>query len=295
MAKVSSEKKADRFGFIDEYGSELGVRYLCDWLGVSPQGFYKWRNRTECTRIKENRSLAIQIEKIYRANDGNYGSPRIYAALRAQGLQVNHKRVERIMRDCGLVGKAAKLFRRHTPPEKKFLKCPNLKLGMPEPSGINQQWVGDITYLQVNGEWQYLAVVMDLYSRRILGWSLGCDRRATLTRSALLKALSHREVEDGLIFHTDRGIEYGANLIQDELARAGIKSSMNRPKSITDNIHIESFFRTLKTECYHGISFKNESELRIALSYYLDSYYNKKRIHTSIGDMAPVQYERMAA
>jgi len=295
VAKVSSENKADRFGFIDQYGSELGVRYLCEWLDVSPQGFYKWRNRTESKRIKENRSLAFKIEKIYQDNDGNYGSPRIHAALRAQGIQVNHKRVERIMRDCGLVGKAAKLYRRHAVPERKFLKYPNLKLDMAEPTSINQQWVGDITYLQVNGQWQYLAVVMDLFSRRILGWSLGRDRRATLTRSALVKALSHRKVEDGLIFHTDRGIEYGANLIQDELARAGIKSSMNRPKSITDNIHIESFFRTLKTECYHGLTFKNESDLRIALSYYLDNYYNSNRIHTSIENMAPVQYERMAA
>lgn len=295
MARISSETKAERFEFINNNGSELGVRYLCSWLDVSFQGFYKWRNRTESKRIKANRELACEIEEIYKEHDENYGSPRIYAALRSRGKQVNHKRVERIMRDSGLVGKAAKLYRRKAAPERQFLKLPNLKLNMPEPTKINQQWVGDITYLQVNGEWRYLAVVMDLYSRRILGWSLGANRKATLTRAALLKALSHRKVEDGLIFHTDRGAEYGANLIQDELARAGIKSSMNRPESITDNIHVESFFRTLKTECYHGLSFKNESDLRVALSYYLDTYYNVNRIHTSIGNIAPEQFERMAA
>jgi len=295
VAKVSSGTKAERFGFIELHGSELGVRYLCDWLDVSHQGFYKWQKRTESNRTKENRILASKIEKIFIDNDGNYGSPRVYAALRAQGIQVNHKRVERIMRDSGLVGKAAKLYRRHAPPEREYLKYPNLRLNMPAPSKVNEQWVGDVTYLHVNGQWKYLAVVMDLYSRRILGWSLGTNRQATLTRRALLKALSHRKVEEGLIFHTDRGVEYGANLIQDELAKAGIESSMNRPKSITDNIHMESFFRSLKTECYHGLSFKNESELRIALSYYLDIYYNTSRIHTSIGNMAPVQFERMAA
>ena len=295
MAKVSSETKADRFGFIDQHGSELGVRYLCDWLDVSPQGYYKWIKRTESKRVKDNRILATKIEKIYIENDGNYGSPRVYAALRADGVQVNHKRVERIMRDSGLVGKAAKLYRRHAAPERKFLKYPNLKLNIPAPTKINQQWVGDVTYLQVKGQWLYLAVVMDLYSRRILGWALGQNRKATLTRSALLKALSHRKIKDGMIFHTDRGIEYGANIFQDELARAGIKSSMNRPDAITDNIHIESFFRSLKTECYHGLSFKSESELRIALSYYLDSYYNACRIHTSIENMAPVQFEKMVA
>lgn len=294
MAKVSSGTKAERFGFIDQYGSELGVRYLCSWLDVSPQGYYQWRDRSESKRVQENRQLAVKIKAIYNENDGNYGSPRICAELRRQGIYVNHKRVERIMRELGLVGKAAKLYRRHTAPERQFLKRPNLRLNMPVPTKVNEQWVGDVTYLKANGEWRYLAVVMDLYSRRILGWSLGANRRATLTRAALLKALSRRRVKKGLIFHTDRGIEYGANLFQDELASAGIKSSMNRPDSITDNIHMESFFRTLKTECYHGISFNNEHELRSALSYYLD-YYNTKRIHTSINNMAPVEYEKMAA
>jgi putative transposase len=182
--------------------------------------------------------LAGRIEKIFNDNHGNYGSPRVYEALRASGEKVNHKRVERIMRDSGLVGEAARLYRRKALPERLCIKKPNLKLKMPAPIGINQQWVGDITYLRVNNEWRYLAVVMDLYSRRIIDWSLGCYKSAELTRSAIVKALSHRKVEEGLIFHTDRGPEYGAYLIQDELTRAGIRPSMNRPKSITDNIHI---------------------------------------------------------
>lgn len=148
MARVSSETKAERFQFIENHGSELGVRYLCSWLDVSFQGFYKWRKRSESNRTKENRKLAAKIEKIYKDNDGNYGSPRVYAALRAQGIKVNLKRVERIMRDTGLVGKAAKLYRRHAAPEREFLKYPNLKLNMPEPSEINEQWAGDITYLR---------------------------------------------------------------------------------------------------------------------------------------------------
>lgn len=295
MARVSSETKAERFEFVKNHCAEFGVRYLCLWMDVSFQGFYKWRNRQESDRTKKNRELAYNIEKIFTDNDGNYGSPRVYRALREEGIEVNHKRVERIMRDSGLVGKSAKLYRRKAPPERAYLKYPNLKLNKPAPTDVNQQWAGDITYLRVAGEWRYLAVVMDLYSRRIIGWSLGRYKSAELTRSALLKALSHRYVKDGLIFHTDRGSEYGAYLIQDELAKAGIKSSMNRPDSIIDNIHVESFFRTLKTECYHGLSFENESALRIALSYYLDSYYNKRRIHTSIGFQSPEHYENKVA
>ncbi len=134
-----------------------------------------------------------------------------------------------------------------------------------------------------------------LYSRRIIGWSLGSDKSAELTRSALWKALNHRQVKEGLIFHSDRGSEYGAYLIQDKLTKTGIKSSMSRPKSVTDNIHVESFFRILKTECYHRLKYKNEHELRMALSYYLDNYYNMQIIHTSIGFNNSVQFEKMAA
>jgi len=295
VARVSSGTKAERFEFIKNHGSALGVRYLCNWLEVSFQGFYKWKKRPESKRVKENRILACRVEEIFFEHDGNYGCPRIYNQLREEGCTANHKRIARIMKNSGLVGKAAKIYRRKALPERFYLKHPNLKLDMPQPSNINQQWAGDITYLKVGGEWRYLAVVMDLYSRRIIGWDLGRYKNAELTRSALKKALSHRKVEDGLIFHTDRGSEYGAYLIQDELTKAGIKSSMNRPDSLTDNIHVESFFRTLKTECYHGLSFKNENDLRVALSYYLDSYYNEKRSHTSLEFTAPTQYEKMAA
>lgn len=295
MARVSERSRRERFQFVKENGDILGIRYLCDLLEVSFQGFYKWRDRSEPKRISENRELAAKIERIYLANDGNYGSPRVHAKLREDGELVNHKRVERLMRDAGLVGKAAKLYRRKAVAGRFFMKYPNLRLDLGVPTEINQQWAGDITYLKVAGEWRYLAIVMDLYSRRIIGWSLGCYKNAELTRSALLKALSHRKVKKGLIFHTDRGQEYGAHLIQDELSKVKIASSMSRPDSLTDNIQVESFFRTLKTECYHGVSYENEHELRMALSYYLDNYYNERRIHTSIGFKAPVQYEKQAA
>ncbi len=294
MARVPGGAKKERFRFIKEYCSIFGVGYLCKRLNVSPSGFYKWRDRPESSRAKANRELSGKIEKVFSDNHGNYGSPRVYQALRASGEEVNHKGVERIMRDTGLVGKAGRLYRRKPVPERAFLKNPNLRFNQPAPTSINQQWVADITYLKVSGERRYLAVVMDLFSRRILGWSLGRQKSAELTLSALVKALSHRKVENGLVFHTDRGSEYGANLIQDELVKMGMKSSMNRPESITDNIHMESFFQSMKTECYHGVSFENEDDLRFALSYYLDCYYNTMRIHTSIDNTNPVTYEELA-
>lgn len=295
MAGVSSGSKTERFGFIDRFGSELGVRYLCDWLDVSYSGFYKWRKRGETARDRENRELAKKIEDIFFANHTNYGSPRVTMALHDRGIEVNHKRVERIMRESGLVGKAGRIYRRKALPEKLYTKMPNLKKDMPPPKTVDTQWVGDLTYLKVGSQWRYLAIVMDLYSRRVLGWALGENKTAELTRSALRQALRHRTVKAGLIFHTDRGSEYGAYLIQDELKRFGIRSSMNRPRYVTDNAHMESFFQSMKTECIYGSSFDSESQLRKTLSWYLDEYYNQQRIHTSIGGTNPLNYERIAA
>ena len=295
MATVSSGSKAERFRFIDNYGSELGVRYLCDWLEVSSAGYYKWKKRAVSERDKYNLRLSDKIVNIFEKNDGNYGSPRVYRALRKAGIQVNHKRVERIMQEMGLVGKAAKIYRRKAPPDKFYTKLPNLKKDLPKPSAPNQQWVGDLTYLKVSGKFQYLAVVMDLYSRRIVGWSLSEYKSSEVTRESLRRALKYRRVQPDLIFHTDRGSEYGAYIVQKELEDAKIHSSMNRPGYITDNAHMESFFRSLKTECIKGVKFDSVSDLRMVLSDYIDVYYNKKRLHSGIGYLAPCKYERRAA
>lgn len=295
MARVSNGSKAEKFGFIDNFGAELGVRYLCDWLKVSPAGFYKWRGREDSQRVKEDRQLSQQIERIFIANKTNYGSPRVHAVLRAKGICVGRKRVERLMRDMGLAGKAGRIYRRKALTEKFHMKMPNLKKDLPAPTTTDQQWVGDITYIKVANQWRYLAVVMDLFSRRILGWSLGNYKNAELTRSALRKALRHRTIKPGLLFHTDRGSEYGAYLLQNELKRVGIQSSMNRPKHVTDNAHMESFFQSMKTECIREFSYKTESELRVTLHWYLNDYYNRYRLHSSIGYTSPINYEKMAA
>lgn len=295
MATVSSGSKTERFGFIADYGSALGVRYLCDWLNVSANGFYKWKNRPESQRSLENKVLVSKIEDLFKKHRGNYGSPRIHAELRRQGIFVNHKRVERLMRQAGLVGKAAIIYRRKPAPDKFYTKMDNLRKDLPLPKKKDEQWVADLTYLKVSGEWRYLAVVMDLFSRRIIGWSLGKKKTAELTRQSLRAALKHRDVKAGLIFHTDRGSEYGAYLVQNELKLSGILPSMNRPNSVTDNAHMESFFQSMKTETIHGISFSTEHDLRMAIGYYINRYYNRERLHSSIGYVPPVTYEAMAA
>lgn len=295
MGKVSEGSKAARFGFIAEHGAAFGVRYLCERLNVSPAGFYKWQNRDEADRTLENRRLAKRIQQLFAEHDGNYGSPRMYVALREAGETVNHKRVERLMRDMGLVGKASKLYRSKALPANPCITVGNLKRQEPSPVAVNQQWAGDVTYLKINGEWSYLAVIIDLFSRNIVGWELSQTRTADLTVSALKKALLHRDVKPGLIFHSDRGAEYGAYQFQDELRRAGIRPSMNRPRHMTDNAHVESFFKTMKTESFRGLVFKSVTQLRMTLAWYIDCYYNTKRLHSSLGFSTPDEYESMAA
>ncbi len=273
----------------------FGIRYLCGKLGVSPAGFYKWQRRAESAQARANRDLSKEIQQLYAEHDGNYGSPRIYAALREQGKRVNHKRVTRLMRDMGLVGKVSKLYRSKPLAENPCITVGNQKLLETPPQSANQQWAGDITYLKVNGQWLYLAVIIDLYSRGIVGWELSKYRTAAVTVAALRKALLYRDVRPGMIFHSDRGAEYGAHLFQDELKRAGIRPSMNRPKHMTDNAHVESFFKTMKTESFKGLSFESITQLRMTLSCYIDDYYNTKRHHSSLGYTNPRAFERMAA
>lgn len=197
MGQVSEGSKAARFGFIAEHGVAFGFRYLCKRLDVSPAGFYKWQTRIEAARTLENRRLAKRIQQLFAEHDGNYGSPRIYSALRQEGENVNHKRVERLMRDMGLVGKASKLYRSKPLPENPCITVGNQKRLEAAPVSVNQQWAGDVTYLKVNGQWSYLAVIIDLYSRSIVGWELSRSRTADLTVSALRKALLHRDVKPG--------------------------------------------------------------------------------------------------
>lgn len=294
MARVSGGSKAERFGFIARLSSVLSPRYLCKLFQVSPSGFYKWRVRGLSDRAKANQQLLVKIRRIYDESRGSYGSPRVHAQLRREGELVSRSRVERLMRKAGLVGKAALVYRRHAAVRRLYESLPNLRLDRGTPGGINEQWVGDVTYLKVNGEWRYLAVVMDLYSRKIIGWKLSKHRTAGLTRWVLREALETRAVKPGLIFHTDRGTEYGAWLMQDELKKHGLLSSMNRAETMNDNAHMESFFRSMKTEATKGVEFKTEQELRLVLSSYINEFYNVERLHSGLGYKTPIECDRMS-
>lgn len=239
--------------------------------------------------------MISKIVAIHRKSRGVYGSPRVFKALRQQGVCVGKKRVERLMQSQGIRGRVVEVTRRQ-PGLKRFQASgENLRLNQPEATGLDQIWVADITYLKVGQRWLYLAAIMDLYSRRILGWSLGRNRTTDLTLKAFDYAMRRRGRRGPAIFHTDRGVEYVGRRYQGELKRNGIKPSVNRPRYCTDNAHMESFFHSLKGELIRGRRFETESDLRQALNSYINQFYNHQRLHSGIGYHPPVVYERMAA
>jgi putative transposase len=198
------------------------------------------------------------------------------------------------MRASDLRGRVVRVTRRQPGLQRFYQATDNLRRGEPKPTRINQQWVGDVTYLKAGGRACFLAVVMDVYSRKVIGWALGADRTVTLTARAMQHALRQRALPAGLIFHSDRGIEYGAYRYRDVLGQHGIRRSMNRPRCCQDNAHMESFFHSLKAEWIRGRAFASLSELDAALRAYM-RFYNTRRLHSGIDYRSPEEYERLAA
>lgn len=295
MATVSCGTTSERFRFIDENRHRFGVKYLCAHFRVSRSGYYAWRNRKEPDRAKANRALLRRIERIHSDSRETYGSPRVYQALRKAGLQVGRTRVERLMRRAGIKARSATVYRRLPGLHRFFDGIRNRRLNLPRPDAVNQQWAADLTYIRLGTQWRYLAVVIDLYSRKIVGWSIGKQRAVQLTRAALMTAIRNRKPDRGLIFHTDRGIEYRSYEIQKIHRRYGILPSMNRPGQCTDNAEVESFFHTLKGDIIREKAYQCGEELRRSVAGYLQHFYNRKRLHSSLGYCAPAEYEAMAA
>jgi putative transposase len=264
---------------------------MCRTHGVTRGGFYAWKSRGQSDRDRSDDELLEQIERIHAQSRGNYGSPRVQAQLRRQGVAVGRRRVARLMRLRGLQGRSARYTRRSSPAQRAFFSSvPNrqreMRIDRPD-----QVWVGDVTYLRVNLQWRYMAAVMDRHSRRVLGWALGRKRDAALTTQALAHAARKRNVKPGLVFHTDRGMEYAALDFKHQLAKRGFTQSMNRPGKMNDNAHMESFFHTMKTEGLFDMNFDTDAALLRDLRSYI-GFYNRQRLHSSLDYQAPAAFER---
>lgn len=269
------------------------MAYLCKHYDVSRSGYYAWLNRPTSSRDMENRTLVRHIQRIHESSHGTYGSPRVTVALNQQGLSCGENRVARLMREQRIVGKVHTVYRRHRGTDRFFQRIGNLRLRQSEPTAVNQVWSGDITYLKLHKHYYYLAVVMDVYSRKIISWSLGHQRTVDLTLAALHKAIRQRNPDAGLIFHSDRGVEYASYRYEGTLSQNGIRPSMNRPGHCVDNAHVESFFHTIKAEWLKDNPYQTFKELKETIQYYIQRFYNRTRLHSGIGYYSPNDYEKM--
>lgn len=269
------------------------MKALCECYGVTRAGYYAWRRRETSRHDRQDERLLVRIRAIFEVSEGTYGSPRIHAALLQAGWPVGRKRVARLMRESGLKARSARIYRRTPGTRTFFAAIPNRVLDV-HTTAPNQIWVGDVTYVKSAGQWRYLAVVMDRHSRRILGWSLAPRRDLPMTLASLNRALLRRRPAPGLIFHSDRGVEFSAYAFRARLAALGITQSMKRPREIGDNAFIESFFHTLKADAIHGRTFDNDHALLTAVSEYIRRY-NRSRLHSALGYRSPIDYERIAA
>ncbi|MGH8744145.1 MAG: IS3 family transposase [Burkholderiales bacterium] len=272
--------------------AEYKITAMCRLYAVTRAGYYAWRLRERSERESQNARLTERIRSVHRQSRGTYGSPRVHRALARGGCRVSENRVARLMRADGIRARVATI--RYTNPsmQRYYAAIPNRQLEI-NLTGPDQVWVGDITYLKVGGIYRYLAVVMDKCSRRVLGWSFGKNKDVKLTLRALNRAVHNRRPHAGLIFHTDRGIEYAAHAFKERLADLNITQSMNRPGKVTDNAYIESFFHSMKADIVHGLTFAEDRQIRRAVRTYVP-FYNNTRLHSSLNYVSPATFERLA-
>jgi transposase InsO family protein len=281
-----------RFAFIETEKACFPVTLMCRMLAVSRAGFYAWRRRPTAARTREDQVLAVAVAAIYAEHHGRYGSPRVRMELRDRGQRSGRKRIARLMRVQGLRARPRRRYRTTTDSRHGLPVCPNLLARRFAVAQPNTAWVTDMTYLWTPQGWLYLAVIIDLFSRRVVGWSMSerIDRKLAL--DALRMALAQRHPQRGLIHHSDRGSQYASADYQRLLAKHGLRGSMSRRGDCWDNAVAESFFASLKLELVYQVQWRTRAEARTAIFEYLDYFYNRRRRHSSLGYLSPLEFER---
>jgi putative transposase len=269
------------------------VRTLCSLLEVSPSGYYQWRNKQPSPRQHANQKLWPHIQRAFAQSRQTYGSPRITRQLLRQRISCSESRVARLMRAHQLCAKPKRPFRpRTTDSRHPYGAAPNRLKTQGVPSRPNQAWVADITYISTAQGWAYLAAVMDLFSRKIVGWSLGPSLHTPLVREALEQALVERRPDAGLLHHSDRGVQYASDSFQALLQSASLLPSMSARGNCYDNAAMEAFWSTLKTELIHRHSFQDWVQAQTVITEYIHSFYNSKRLHSALDYQSPVDFEK---
>ena len=280
-----------KYRAIQDHAGRFPLRLMARALQVSAAGYYAWRARPESRRTQANRRLLTEIRAIHAESRRTYGSPRIRERLRNRGHGVGKHRVARLMREAGIRAKTVKKWRATTDSKHALPIAAN---GLDRQFAVtapNRVWAGDITYVWTDEGWLYLAVVLDLFSRRVIGWAMGSRLTADLATQALTMALWRRKPAPGLTHHSDRGVQYASRDYQRRLAEAGIRCSMSRKGNCWDNACVESFFATLKKELIHDARYATREDARQDVFEWIEVFYNRQRRHTTLGYRSPAEFE----
>lgn len=284
-----------RFIFIECHREQYPVARMCRLLEVTRSGFYSWRRRPESVRSRENLRLLFHIRAIHRSRREVYGSPRMHAELRASGWGSGRNRVARLMRQNGIRPRSRRQFRITTRSRRSDAAAPDLLRRQFTADRPNQSWVADITYIRTREGWLYLAVLMDLFSRMIVGWAMSERLTAALAVEALKMALSRRCPPTNLIHHSDRGSQYASEPYREILGAHGIRASMSRAGNCWDNAVMESAFGTMKRELVNHRDYRCRAEARTDIFEYIEVFYNRQRRHSSLGYVSPADFEAVVA
>lgn len=281
-----------KFAFIAEHLRQHPVELVCQVLQVSRSGYYAWLERPASAQAQRRADLAVKVRRVHAENRRVYGSPRVCRALRGEGTQVSENTVAKVMRAEGLCGKRKRKFvPRTTDSAHGQPIAPNVLDRQFTAAEPNRKWAGDITYIPTGEGWLYLAGVIDLHSRRIVGWSMADHMQTDLVTGALEMALARRQPGRGLLHHSDRGVQYASDGYQAMLERHGIEVSMSGKGDCWDNAVMESFWSTLKTELVHHERYATRDEARQSIFEYIEVFYNRKRLHSSLGYVSPEAFE----
>jgi len=278
---------------MDEHRDQYAMHIMCKALDVSQSGYHAWRTRPQSDRKRIDWRLLLLIEKIHQGSRGTYGSPRVHAVLEGKGETCSKGKVERLMRKHGIRAKTKKKFKATTDSKHRLPVSANVLNRDFKPSAPDRSWAGDITYLWTGEGWLYLAVVLDLFSRKVVGWAMERTMNRDLVLKALKMAIRARKPEPGLISHSDRGSQYASNDYQELLKIYGITCSMSRKGNCWDNSVVESFFGTLKQEHVFFCDFMTREEARRSVFEWIEGFYNRERLHSTLGNRSPEEYERL--
>jgi putative transposase len=273
---------------------ELSVGVLCELLAVSRSGYYRWKEGRPTQRQRDDAQLAAQIAAAHKRSRKNYGAPRIVWELREEGTSISKRRCARLMKACGLHGRKKQRRRPRTTDSKHaHVPAENLLAKQPAPTGPNQAWMTDITYIETGEGWLYLAAILDAWSRRVVGWACGPTLHVSLVLAALGSALRLRRPSKGMLHHSDRGVQYACHEYAAALTTAGIIASMSRKGNCYDNAAMESFWSTLKTETGLDLAIPiSRGATELIVFDYIETFYNPTRRHSSLGYLSPVAFEK---